>query len=176
MHRGDYKEFVIQFAKGEILMDIELALARRFFIDSDESRLVDEVGEPLHKERFWIGFCGLLGIFSLIAGILLSVIALKWYSIVAIPLMVKMFQWLTAEASLGKGTLSITFGFIIICFYFAYYFSEILPLTSAWLIILPLPVFFSSLMYKLTTTFLRSLVLRNEKAFDFLINNVFIAL
>jgi len=30
---------------------------------------------------------------------------------------------------------------------------------------LPLPYFFSSLMYQLATIFLRSLVIRNEKAF-----------
>jgi hypothetical protein len=57
---------------------------------------------------------------------------------------------------------------MVICILLAYYFKEKGTSMLVWLMLLPLPYFFIRLTYKLATMFLRSLSIRNEKAFNLL--------
>jgi hypothetical protein len=56
----DYQEFVKRAEKGEILIGIEPAVARRFFTDTDYLVIKEKIGEALFIERFFVKTCWLL--------------------------------------------------------------------------------------------------------------------
>ena len=165
MYIKDYQEFCRRAQNGDILIVVDPAMARKFFDEINTSTLLKEIGEPLSKERFLVKMCGLIGLILLIGEIIISILALKWYSIIAIPFIVKAFTYIVEKSSLGRQNFISLFFIVAIFAWLAYYLKGVETFMVIWLILLPLPYFFSSLMYQLATIFLRSLVIRNEKAF-----------
>jgi len=168
MHIKNYQEFVKRVEKGEILIGVEPAVARKFFTDTDHSIIKEKIGEPLFIERFFVKTCWLLECTCLLVGIITSIFALKWYSIIAIPAMFIGFFILGGKASMGKQKIGGAVFLVIICVLLAYHFRGKGTSMIIWLVLLPLPYFFARLTYKLATTFLRLLSVRNEKAFTLL--------
>lgn len=171
MTNFNYQEFVKRAEKGEILIGIEPAVARKFFTDTDHEAIRQEIGEALFFERFFVKAVWLLEFVFLLSGGVASVFALSWYSIIAIPLMLVVFFILGGKASMGTQKLGSAILFVLICFFLAYYFREEGIAMIIWFVLLPLPYFFARLTYKLATVFLRALSVRNEKAFNLLYNN-----
>lgn len=168
MNTKNYQEFVKRAEKGEILIGIEPAVARKFFTDTDHSAIKEKIGEPLFIERFFVKMCWLLEFICLLGGIIASIFALKWYSIIAIPVMLIAFFVLGGKASMGRQKIGGAVFLVIICVLLAYYFRDKGTSVIVWLVLLPLPYFFTRSTYKLATIFLRLLSLRNEKAFNLL--------
>ena len=83
----DYHEFVRQAMEGQVLIGVEPAIARRFFTETNRSIMKEKIGKSLYIQRFFVKICWLLEPICLFAGIITSILALKWYSILAIPLM-----------------------------------------------------------------------------------------
>ena len=164
----NYQEFVKRAEKGEILIGIEPAVARKFFTDTDHSVVKEKIGESLFIERFFVKTCWLLEFICLLAGIIASVFALKWYSIIAIPIMLIAFFVLGGKASMGRQKIGGAVFLVILCVLLAYYFRDKGTSVIVWLVLLSLPYFFARLTYKLATMFLRLLSVRNEKAFNLL--------
>ncbi len=165
----DYQEFVQRAEKGKILIGAEPAVARKFFTDTDHSVIKEKIGEALFMERFFVRTCWLLEHVCLLAGIIASIIALKWYSIIAIPVMVLASFVLGGKASIGRQKIGGAVFLVVICALLAYYFRNKGIFTIVWLVLLSLPYFFARLTYKLATIFLRLLSVRNEKAFNLLL-------
>jgi len=69
----DYQEFVKRAEKGEILIGVEPAVARKFFTNTDHSLIKEKIGEPLFIERFFVKACWLLECVCLLAGIIVSI-------------------------------------------------------------------------------------------------------
>lgn len=168
MDTKDYQELVKRAEKGEILIGVEPAVARKFFTDTNHSIVKEKIGEPLFIERFFVKTCWLLECTCLLAGIITSIFALKWYSIIAIPVMLIAFFVLGGKASMGKQKVGGAVFLVTICVLLAYYFRGEGTSMIVWLVLLPLPYFFARLTYKLATIFLRCLSVRNEKAFNLL--------
>jgi len=163
-----HQEFVRQAKQGEILIGIEPAIAREFFTATNRSLIKDEIGESLFIKRLLVKTCWLLEPICLLAGILASIFALKWYSIIAIPIMLIAFFLLGGRASIGRQKIGGAVLLIIICVLLAYYFRDKGTPMIIWLVLLPLPNFFARLTYKLATMFLRLLSVKNEKVFNLL--------
>lgn len=168
MDTKNYQEFVKRAGKGEILIGVEPAVARRFFTDTDHAVIKEKIGESLFIERFFVKTCWLLEFICLLAGIIVSIFALKWYSIIAIPVMVIASFVLIGKASIGRQKIGGAIFLVIICVLLAYYFKDKGTFMTIWFVLLPLPYFFARLTYKLATVFLRLLSIRNEKAFNLL--------
>jgi len=166
MEIKSYQDFVRREGKGEFLMDVEPVVARKLFTDMDHSVIKEKINESLFTERFLVKTCWFLEFICLFAAIILSIFALKWYSIIAIPLMVVVFAVLSGEASMGKQSMGDAVFLVAVCFSLAYYLSDRGMAMIVWLIILPLPYLFIRSTYKLATMFLRLLSVRNEKAFN----------
>lgn len=164
----NYQDFVKRAESGEILIGIEPALARQFFTDTDHLAIQQEIGEHLFVERFFVKSVWLLEFICLFAGVVASVIALGWYSAVAILLMIIVFFALAGKASMGTQKFGYAILLVVICIFLAYYFRDKEIALVVWLVLLPLPYFFARLTYKLATVFLRALSLRNEKVFNLL--------
>lgn len=165
---SEYQEFVKRAKNGEILIGVESAVARKFFTDTDHSVIKEKIGESLSRERFLVKTCWLLEFVWLLAGIIASIFALKWHSIIAIPGMLITSFVLGGKASMGRQKIEGAVFLVVICFLLAYYFRDKGVSMIVWLVLLPLPYFFARLTYKLATMFLRSLSVRNEKAFNLL--------
>ena len=168
MSTNNYQEFVKRVEKGDASIRVEPAAARKFFTDTAQSRIKEKVGESLLIERLVVKTCWLLGYACLIAAMIASVFALKWYSIIAMPVMLIAFTLLSGEAYMSKQKILDTVFLLVICVLLAYYFRNKGPSMLVWLMLLPLPYFFIRLTYKLATMFLRSLSMQNEKVFNLL--------
>ena len=166
MNTTNYQEFVKRVEKGDAAIRIEPAGARKFFTDTARSTIKEKVGESLLAECLFVKTCWLLGYACLIAAMIASIFAMKWYCIIAMPVILIAFTLLSGEAYMGKQRILDTVFLIVICVSLAYYFRDTGPSTLVWLVLLPLPYFFIRLTYKLATMFLRSLSMRNEKAFN----------
>lgn len=163
-----HQEFVRRAEGGEIFIGIEPDVARRFFTDTHHEAIQREIGEALFVERFFVKAVWLLEYISLLAGVVLSIFALRWYSAIAIPLMIMGCFVLGGMASAGAQKLNGTILFALICFLTAYYVREQGRVVILWFILLPLPYLFARLTYKFSTVFLRALSVRNERVFDLL--------
>lgn len=168
MDTKDYQEFVKRAEKGEIIIGVEPAIARKFFTDTDHSVIKEKIGEALFIERFFVKTCWLLEYICLLAGIIVSIFALKWYSIIAIPVMLIASFVLGGKASMGRQKIGGAVFLVVVCVLLVYYFRDKETSIIVWLVLLPLPYFFARLTYKLATLFLRLLSVRNEKAFNLL--------
>lgn len=166
----DYQEFLEQVEKGEILIGVEPAIARTFFTDTDRSVVKAKMGESLLMQRFLVATCSLLEHICLLAGVIASILALKWYSVIAIPLMLAASFILGGRASMGRQKIKGAIFLWIICVLLSYYLRDKGVFMILWLLLLPLPYLFARLTYKLATMFLRFLSFRNEKAFNQLYN------
>ena len=168
MATTNYQEFVKQAERGEILVGIDPAVARKFFTDTDHEAVQKEIGEPLFVERFFAKTVWLFEFITLFAGAIASIFALAWYSAIVIPLMIVVFFIFGGKASMGTQKIGGAVLLVIICLVLAFYFSDKGLALFLWLILLPMPYFFARLTYKLSTVFLRALSLRNEKVFNML--------
>jgi hypothetical protein len=168
MDNISYQNIVKQAERGEILVGVEPALARKFFTDTSHKTIQQEIGEALYIERFSVKAVWVLEFISLLAAIITSVFALGWYSAIAIPLMIIGLFMLGGMASMGKQRMGGALSLVIICSILAYVFREKGTSLTLWLVLLPTPYFFARLTYKLATVFLRALSLRNERAFNLL--------
>jgi len=164
----DYAEFVKQAKRGEILIGVEPAVARRFFTDTDSSFVKEKIGESLTMERFFVKSVWLLDYVSLLAGLIFCVLALKWYSVIAIPIMLLSWFFLSSQASGARQTIGGAFLLVAFCFLLTFGLRSRGTMMIIWLILLPLPYFFVRLTYLFATIFLRTLVVRNEHAFHLL--------
>ena len=70
MDTKNHQEFVKRAEKGEILIGVEPAVARKFFTSTDHSVIREKIGESLFIERFFVKTCWLLEFICLLAGIL----------------------------------------------------------------------------------------------------------
>ena len=164
----NYQEFLVREATDSIIVYVEPAIARRFFTEINQQVMQEKIGESLSIERFLITACLLLEFPCLLGGMIVSIFALKWYSIIAILIMVGAFFILGATSSMGKQRIRGAILLLIVCALLAYYLRDKGIFMTLWLILLPLPYFFTRLKYKLATMFLYSLVIHNEKAFNLL--------
>src|SRR4030042_97674 len=136
MVNTNYQEFVKQAGRGEMLIGIDPAVARKFFTDTDHKVIQQEIGEPLFIERFFVKTVWLFEFISLFAGAIASIFALGWYSAIVIPLMILGFFILGGKASMGAQRIGVAVSLVIICFFLAYYFSEKEIALILWLILL----------------------------------------
>ncbi len=167
----NYQEFKDKANKNEILIGIEPAIARKFFTDTGHSIIKEKINEPLYLERFIVKLFFYLQFLTLLAVLILSIFALKWYSIIAIPIIILLFSILVGKASMGNQKIGGAILILLVFFILAYIFKDHGIYMMAWLILVPLPYFFARLTYKFATILLRLISLRNEKVYDLLINN-----
>lgn len=163
-----FKEVVDRTDRGELLVGVEPALARRFFTDSDSKALQREFGNSYCKERLLVKAVWLLEYLTLFAGLIASIFAFHWYSIIIIPTMVIITFLYGAKASAGHQNIGGVLSMLFVCITLAYYFQYRGIVLTVWLLLLPMPYLFARLTYKLSTSFLRSLSLNNERLFNFL--------
>jgi hypothetical protein len=166
-----YQEVMKRVGNDEMVLYVEPAIARKFFVDRYNSRTKEKIGESLFNECLLVKTCWVLEYIFMLACLMITPFVFQWYSIIVLPLMLVGFTVGNGEVSMGKQRLADAFTFTIICFLLAFYFRDREMLVTVWLILLPLPYLCARLTYKLATQFHSSLSKRNDKAFTLLYGN-----
>ncbi|HHV61436.1 MAG TPA: hypothetical protein GXX51_02195 [Firmicutes bacterium] len=164
--RLSHSDFVKMAQSSCILIGIEPAVARRFFTATDPKLMRKEIGENLRAERLMVSTFFFLEFATLISGIIVSIFSLKWFSLIAIPLMIGEFLLWGGMASVGRQQLTGAVAFVSCCLFIAY----VLRATpfSVFFVVFPWPYFFARLTYWTATRYLRALVVRNKQAYELL--------
>lgn len=173
---SSYSDIREQVKQGDLLIGADPATARRVF--TNKATIEEITGEPvsieLNIEYFIITFLMLVELPSLLIGMIASIFAFKWYSLISIPLMAVSYiaflggfgLWFSGGGEKGRGG---TFILLIVCLILAYIFKENTAVV-VWFIFLSLPYVSARLKYKLAVLFLLRLAMQNEKAFNILNN------
>ena len=82
----EYQDFITAEKNGKILVGIEPAIARQFFTETTYKEAIELTGNNLFLERLFIRLFMILEFVFAILTVILSVLSLKWYSMLFIPI------------------------------------------------------------------------------------------
>lgn len=171
-----HAEIVAMNNNGEVLIGIDRTLAPRFytrFLSSEFSAVADDAAA---FEGFVVCLGMLLGHVGLIASVVLSFFAFGWLGILALmacPLLFGLYVSASVRSGAGLGGITVVLG-IAIATYFGGHFANqwamlfvVVFLTSLWGV---------RFAHCAASFLLHCLVLRNERAFNFLLERSVIQL
>jgi len=168
MTEGEYKDFVDRASSGALLVGIDRAIARKFYIDIPLSKIEEETGESLYVEKLVVWFTFLSAPVALLASFVLSVVAFHWWAGLAIPVSIVLYVAFLGLSSMPRGGMlgiSILLALAIGALFTDVFSSAFVP----WYFVAVIFSFWTSrLVYSVATAFLRSFILRNQRAFEFL--------
>ena len=166
----NHKDIIELENQGEILIGIDRTMARKFYTDIPISEIKLKTDEAPYLEKTIIWFSFLSAPIALIFSILLSFIALKWLGIIflfAYPIFYFLYSSVSARGnSKLTGITIIVVIFLII--HFAGFFDN--SLITLLITIFLLSLWCIRILYCASTFFLRTFIIRNEKAFEYLKN------
>ncbi|MBI2579370.1 MAG: hypothetical protein HYW27_00530 [Candidatus Aenigmarchaeota archaeon] len=87
----EYKQLAASAYRGELLIGIDRAAARKFFTDVPLSQITAATGESPYFAKIIVWLAFLTGPMALFASFVLSIMAVRWYSVLTIP--VSVFVW-----------------------------------------------------------------------------------
>jgi len=174
MNESEYKIFVEQAYSGALLIGIDRAVARRFYTDIPLSKIEEETGEAPYLEKMVVWFAFLSAPVALLASFVLSVLAFQWWAVLAIPLSIVVYFIFSGQASMPRGgMLDIS---VLLALAIGSLFTDFIasPFASWYFIAVTFSLWASRLLYCVATAFLRAFVLRNQRALEFMGENVHI--
>lgn len=102
MTEDEYKEFVAQANSGALLIGVDRAVARKLYADIPLSRIQEETGEAPYFEKMVVWFAWLSAPLALLASFVLSVLAFRWWTALAIPLSVVVYFVFSGQSSMPR--------------------------------------------------------------------------
>lgn len=167
---AEYERFVRHAEAGHLLLGVEPAAARKFFMSTTAAEAQEQFGESLSVSRFVIKAAFLSQWIALFASFGIAVWALSWLSILVIPISAVIAFWYMGRASVGRQGIASTgyfFGMTIVACFAMYSPPQL------WIAAYTAVFFSARLTYYLSTLLLRVLVCRNRQACNALEGSVF---
>mgnify|MGYP000913083399 CR=1 FL=1 len=161
-----HNELKEKYIKGEILIGIEPSIARQFFTDLDAETVKQNTGEYFAIERLKVKIVWLLQFAFVLAAIVTSIFAIKWYSLIYIPIIFISWFYYMGRASIGNQSMLYVTLLVLLSFILSFIFKDKEIIFIVWLILTSLPFYFARLTYKLSTIYFRAIVLKNESIFN----------
>jgi hypothetical protein len=174
VNEDEYRYLVSQVNSGALLIGVDRAVARRFYTDIPLSTIEAETGEAPYFEKMVVWFAFLSGPVALLASFVLSVLSFQWWALLAITLSFILYFFLSGQSSLpGRGMLgiSILLALSVGTLFTGYFSSKVM---IWYFIALFFALWASRLVYCAATSFIRSFVLRNQQAFEFMREHIHI--
>lgn len=168
MNEDEYRVFVSQVNSGALLIGVDRAIARKFYTDIPLSKIEEETGEAPYFEKMVVWFAFISAPIALLASFVLSLLAFRWWAVLAIPLSVILYFFFQGQSSMpGRGMLgiSILLALSVGTLFTGFFSSKLVPW---YLIAVVFALWASRIVYCAATTFLRSFVLRNQRALEFI--------
>jgi len=168
MTEDEYRDIVARATSGELLIGVDRAVARKFYTDIPLSKIKEETGEAPYFEKMVTWFAFFSAPLALLASFVLSVFVFRWWSAFVIPLSVIVCWIFYGLSSLphrgmfGISTLlALSIGNLFV--------TPFMPPLAPWhLIAVVYSLWASRLVYCATTALFLALVLRNQRAFEYM--------
>ena len=174
MTESEYKAFVEQACSGGLMIGIDRAVARKFYTDIPLSKIEEETGEAPYFEKIVVWFAFLSAPVILLASFVLSVFAFRWWAALAIPVSIVIYFIFSGQSSMPRGGMlgiSVLLAIAIGSLFIDFITSSVAPW---YFITFVFSLWASRLVYFAATAFLRAFVLRNQRAFEFMGENIHI--
>jgi len=165
MTENEYKQFVDEVYKGNVLLGVDRAFARQLFTGVSIKTIEEKTGETPYLEKAIVAVAFLGGPLALLASLILAIFALKWWAVLAVPICVTV--WLVYHGMSCRGDAGILFVSFLLLGSIVLYFSSLLPNNGLGLLVscFLLSLWLSRFLYWGSTFFLRAFVLRSYNAF-----------
>ena len=164
----EHKEVIQLEEQGKLLIGVDRGMARKFYTDIPISKIEEETGEAPYFEKAIVWFAFLLGPISLISSIILSFIAFGWWGILGLVLCPILYFMYSSSSVLG-GSHLVGITVLLLIAVAVHFFGNF---NSPWITGAAISFLFAlwcvRLLYCSSTFLLRSFVIRNAKAFEWL--------
>lgn len=174
MEKLKYDDLVILDEKNEILIGLDRAFSRKFYTRLSLSEIKQKTGESVLPEKIIVMLIFIITFLALITSAILSVFAFKWWSILVIPAAIMLWGYVLSLSSLGKSTM-IPLNILILVLVLINILTDYFDFQT-WLIIYLYAgsMWSGRLQYKISAIFLRSFIINNKRAYEWLQNEVMI--
>lgn len=162
----DFKEFSRKAKEGSISIGVDPADARKLFTETDAKSTYVKFGETFSATRLFAQFLFVSSYLVVFFSVVISVYIFHWFSLVAIPLIVVVDIYLIGKASVGNHSLTFPVILLIISVVVVLFSKNQTQLFNIWIISLPVPFLFSTLMYSFVSNSLRAILIKNEKVYN----------
>lgn len=150
---------------GVLLMGIDPALARQYYVNLPASMRMTKTGDSQNVQSIIIRLTWALSIIIMFICSFLSIKVFTWWSLIIIPALVGIYVLWMSSSSVGKPKFLSAIIFTGICWGVAYYYRGLgLPFILL-LSLLPLMNVLLKLMYYMSAEFLRNLSYGSEQAY-----------
>jgi len=163
----NHSSIVDEIASGRVLMGVEPMIARRFYTNLKTSERQKLCGEKTAVEAILVKSCQVIEAVCLLVSLILVPFIIGWWTVLWAPLLLGSWFYGRGRASLGTTPAWPFLAVFITGVIGAVVFVSQGLLFSILLALIVSPVLFAKFSYMLSEIFLRRLVLRNEKAFQF---------
>lgn len=161
----DYRRKAIN---GNLQIGINSSVARKFFLQANINSLQRKFGDSFLFEKNIVSACNLLAILVLFLNTVLCLLAIKWWSLLVIPLTFYCFLISEMMSFKGKNNFKISLMLIIATISGAFAFSGQGIAVALWIISIPLPNLFLYLSYFLASKLLKDLSVKNSNLYEWL--------
>ncbi len=168
----EYQAMVARIQTGAVLVGVDRAMARKFYTDVPLSRIAEETGEAPYFEKVVVLGAFVGGPLSLLASFIMAVLAFGWWAAVTIPASIIVYALFASASSMprqGMASVSAVLGFALLGLYLGWFPSNYV----GWFTVLVVFALWNArLVYSVATTFIRAFVVRNRRAFEFLMPHI----
>ncbi len=160
----EHNTFRAMAERGDVVIGVEPAIARRFFTDDTFAAQRALVAEPLHFEVVIVRTTWWLAPISLLISFWCAWLAFHWWSLLLIPVSVVAWILHQSRSSIGRPAvwpLVISIG--LVCYWNSGPHAH--P-AYWWLIAILIAMLLTRVTYRCACAFFRMLVIRNAKAYS----------
>lgn len=168
MTENEYKTLVEQVYSNALQIGIDRAVARRFYTHIPLYKIKEETGETPYFAKMVVWFAFLSAPVALIASFILSVLAFHWWAALAIPLSIVIYSLYYGQSSMPHGGIlwiSALLALAIGSIFTRIFSSHFAPW---YFIAFNFSLWASRLVYIAAKMLLMAFVLRNQRAFEFM--------
>ena len=163
----NHSSIIDEIASGKVLMGVEPMISRRFYTNLRTSERQKLCGEKVVAGAFLVRSCQVIEGICLLASLVFAPFIIGWWTVLLVPLL--LWCWLYGRGQVSLGTMPVLPFFLVFIGGIIIAFARVSQglLFPILLVLIVSPVLFAKCSYMLSEIFLRRLVLRNEKAFQF---------
>lgn len=147
-------------------------MARRFYTDIPIKKIKEETGEAPYFEKLIVWFAFLFGPISLMTSLIIGFLAFNWWGIIC--LIFCPFIYFAYSSSSVRGNSRMTGISILLVISACIYFFKVfdVPKIAGFITVFVLSLWCIRFLYCSSTFLLRNFVIRNEKAYQYLLQHL----
>jgi hypothetical protein len=166
----DHNDFIKLEEQGQLLIGIDRVMARKFYTDIPICEIEEQTGEAPYFEKAIIWFAFLSGPISLISSIFLLIFAIGWWGILGLVLFPVFYVMYSSCSVLGNSRLLGITILLFICVIFNFFANFNYPGITVAISVFIFSLWCVRLLYCSSSFLLRAFVIRNVRAYEWLLD------